>query len=217
MSLTVDKVSEKYKKFVNPSIARAFNLVGCGIEAHASGAVVIDAGGREYIDAAGGFGVFNLGHTHPVVVNRVREQLERMPLSSRAMYNEPLARLAELLASITPGRLQYSFICNSGTEAVDGALKLARASTGKPNIIATVNAFHGKALGSLSAAGNEMYRRPFYPLLEGLSVVPYGDAAAVEANITDRTAAVIVEPVQGEGGVIVPPGEYFPRLREVCA
>jgi putrescine aminotransferase len=210
------RLSEQYKRYINPSISRAFNLMGCGVEARALGSTIIDGDGKQYLDAAGGFGVFSLGHSHPVVVSRVRDQLEKMPLSTRTMYNEPLAMLSELLATISPQGLQYSFICNSGAEAVEGALKMARASTGKRGIIAAENSFHGKTLGALSATGKEIYRKPFYPLLDSFTFVPYGDAAAVASAINDQTAAVIVEAIQGEGGIIVPPPSYLPALREIC-
>jgi putrescine aminotransferase len=139
-----------------------------------------------------------------------------MALSSKIFFNKPLADLSELLAKITPGRLKYSFVCNSGTEAVEGALKAARMYTKRTEFIAMIGGFHGKTMGSLSATGRDTYRTPFQPLIPGFTHVPYGDAAAVERVISDRTAAVIVEPIQGEGGIQVPPDDYLPRLRELC-
>jgi len=146
----------------------------------------------------------------------VQEQAARLPLSSRVLFNRPMADLAERLAQITPGDLQFSFFCNSGTEAVEGALKLARLATGKTQIIGTLGGFHGKTYGGLSASGREVYRLPFAPLLPDFLHVPYGDAGAVADACTEQTAAVIVEPVQGENGVILPPDEYLPALRELC-
>ena len=137
-------------------------------------------------------------------------------MSSKVLFNMPMANLAELLAKITPGDLQYSFFVNSGTEAVEGALKLARIHTGKTKVISTVNAFHGKTYGSLSATGRDMFREPFFPLLEGFVHVPFGDAAAMEEAIDEDTAAVIIEPIQGEGGIIVPADDYLPTVREIC-
>lgn len=211
-----EDVVRRYSDYINPSLARLLAGLGSGVEVRAAGSAIEDHTGRRYIDGIGGFGVFSLGHCHPKVVNRVARQLLRMPLSSKVLYSEPLARLSELLARIAPGDLRYSFLCNSGAEAVEGALKLARASTGKPKIIAAQNSFHGKTLGALSATGHETYRKPFYPLLEGFSFVPYGDMRAIERSLDDETAAVILEPVQGEGGVHIPPAEYLPAVRDVC-
>jgi putrescine aminotransferase len=132
------------------------------------------------------------------------------------MPRRPEAELAALLAEVTPGDLRYSFFCNSGAESVEGAIKLVRLCTGKPGIIATDGGFHGKTLGALSATGREKYRRPFEPLVPGFRHVPFGDADALEAAIEDQTAAFIVEPIQGEGGVVVPPEDYLPRVREIC-
>lgn len=214
--LGVEEVAKRYKDYVNPSIAKLLNMLGSSVEARAAGAAVEDLTGRRYIDGVGGFGVFSVGHSHPKVIARVARQLSEMPLSSKVLYSEPLARLAELLAIISPGDLRYSFICNSGAEAVEGALKLARAYTRKPKIIATHNSFHGKTFGALSATGNETYRKPFYPLLEGFTFVPFGDVAAIEGSLDGDTAAVILEPIQGEGGVNVPPSNYLREVREIC-
>lgn len=214
--LSREDVNARYKCYVNPSIARVLGLMGCGVESRAKHTLVEDSEGNQYIDASGGFGVFSLGHGHPKVVMRAQAQLLAMPLSSKLLYNEPLARLSELLAFLSPGDLRYSFICNSGTEAVEGALKLARAASGKPKIISAFNSFHGKTFGSLSATGKEVYREPFYPLLPDFVLVPFGDPEAVEEAIDDRTAAVILEPIQGEGGVIIPPPNYLKDVRELC-
>lgn len=215
-SISLEGVAKRYKDYVNPSLARMLGMLGSGVEAKAAGSAVEDRTGRRYIDGVGGFGVFSVGHCHPKVIARVARQLKEMPLSSKVLYSEPLARLSELLALISPGDLQYSFLCNSGAEAVEGALKLARAYTGKPKIIAAQNAFHGKTFGALSATGNEAYRKLFYPLLEGFSFVPFGDAAAIEESLDGDTAAVLLEPVQGEGGVNVPPPDYLHLVRELC-
>jgi len=188
-SISLEGVAKRYKDYVNPSLARMLGMLGSGVEAKAAGSAVEDRTGRRYIDAVGGFGVFSVGHCHPKVIARVARQLKEMPLSSKVLYSEPLARLSELLALISPGDLRYSFICNSGAEAVEGALKLARAYTGKPKIIAAQNAFHGKTFGALSATGNEAYRKLFYPLLEGFSFVPFGDVAAIEESLDGDTAA----------------------------
>jgi putrescine aminotransferase len=213
----VDETIEKYRRYVNPGLANIMDFVGFhGVEWQGEGAIVRDSAGVEYLDFLGGYGVFALGHAHPKVVKAVQEQAGRLPLSSRVLFNRPMADLAERLAQITPGDLQFTFFCNSGTEAVEGALKLARLASGKTHFIATAGGFHGKTLGGLSASGREVYRTPFAPLIPEFTHVPFGDVDAVEAAITERTAAIIVEPVQGENGVIVPPDDYLPRLRDLC-
>lgn len=213
----VTHTQDLYKKYLSPSLARLLKFSGYDtVEWRAEGVFVYDPDGKPYLDCAGGYGVFVAGHRPPSVVAAVKDQLDKMPLSAKVFFNAPMAELAERLAAIAPGTLQFSFICNSGTEAVEGALKLARLATGKPQIIHAANAFHGKTMGSLSASGRDMYKQPFEPLVPDHVQVPFGDAAAVAAAITDQTAAVIVEPIQGEGGVMIPPDDYLPRLREIC-
>ncbi|MCE5285039.1 MAG: aminotransferase class III-fold pyridoxal phosphate-dependent enzyme [Pelosinus sp.] len=208
---------EKYEKYVNPALARLFRFMGLStVECEAIGEVIRDNEGKEYIDCLGGYGVFSLGHRHPAVIAAVKKQLDLQPLSSKVLFNQQMADLCELLAKITPGDLQYSFICNSGTEAVEGALKLARIHTGRSEIVSTQNAFHGKTFGALSVTGRALFCEPFKPLLPGVTHVPFGDISAMKAAITEATAAVIVEPIQGEGGIIVPPDDYLPKVREMC-
>lgn len=211
------KVFGQYTAHLNPSWVRGYKFLGVEtLEVEAEGAIIRDAYGRDYLDFACGPAVFIVGHRHPRVVEAARRELDRMPLSVRLMANEPMGELAELLAEVTPGDLQYVFLCNSGAEANEGAIKLARASTGRPEIISTIGAFHGKTLGALSVSGREKYKKPFEPLLPGVTLVPYGDADAVAAAITPRTGAVIVEPIQGENGVVLPPPGYLRGLREIC-
>jgi putrescine aminotransferase len=207
----------KYEQYINPSMARLFRFMGLStIEWRSEGSVITDIDGKEYIDCLGGYGVFSLGHRHPEVVAAVKHQLDMMPLSSKILLDKPMADLAELLARITPGDLQYSFFGNSGTEAVEGALKLARLHTGRKKIVATVNSFHGKTMGALSATGRELFREPFLPLIEGFTHVPFDDIEALKSTVDDQTAAVIIEPVQGEGGIIVPDDDYLPAARAIC-
>ncbi len=207
----------KYEQFINPAVARLFRFMGLAtVEWEAEGDIIRDIDGKEYIDCLGGYGVFSLGHRHPKVVAAVKEQLDKMPLSSKVLFDKPLADLSALLADITPGDLTYSFVGNSGTEAVEGALKLARIHTGRPNFVATTGAFHGKTIGALTATGRDLFRAPFQPLLAGFSHIPFGDAAALEAAVDEQTAAVILEPIQGEGGIIVPPDDYLPAARRIC-
>lgn len=208
---------EKYRKYVNPSLARLFKITGCDlIEYKARGIYVIDANGRKFIDCLGGYGTFNLGHSHPEVIRAVRDQLRKMPLSSKIFLNKPLADLSELLAEITPGDLQYSFLSNSGAEAIEGAIKLAKLYTARKKIISCINSFHGKTLGALSASGRDIYKKPFEPLLPGFVQVPFDDIEAMEKEIDSDTSAVIIEPIQGEGGVIIPKVGYLSELKKLC-
>ena len=214
----VQRVLDKYERYLNPAWAKGFKFLGAAtLEVEAEGAVIRDIYGREFIDFACGPSVFILGHRHPRVMAAVRAELERMPLSVRILPNEPMADLAELLAQVTPGDLQRSFFTNSGAEANEGALKLARAASGKPGIIAAKGGFHGKTFGALSVSGNEMYREPFQPLLPGVTHVPFGDLAALAAAIGPDTGAVILEPIQGENGVVVPPTGYLRGVRDTCS
>lgn len=214
----INQTFEKYEQYINPSIAKLFRFMGlAAIEWEASGDIIRDSSGKEYIDCLGGYGVFSLGHRHPEIISAVKKQLDLMPMSSKVLLNKPMADLAALMAEITPGNLQYSFFGNSGTEAVEGALKLARAHTGRHNIISTTNSFHGKTLGALSATGRELFRTPFQPLLPGVRHVPFNDINAIHNIMDDSIAAVILEPIQGEGGIIVPSADYLPAVREICS
>jgi len=216
-ALLAEEIIEKYERYLNPGLSRLFRYMGLAtVEWQARGSVVTDAKGDEYLDLLGGYGMFGAGHSHPAIVEAVKLQLDRMAMPTKILLNKPMADLAELLAQVTPGDLQYSFFGNSGTEAVEAALKLAKLATKKQGIISTHGAFHGKSLGSLSATGREIFKAPFSPLLPGFRHVPYGDADAVREAIDDDTAAVIVEPIQGEGGVIVPKFGYLRDLRQVC-
>ena len=208
---------DRYRRYLNPGLARLFKFGGSEtVEWAASGCLVWDVHGREYVDCACGPAIFNVGHRHPRVLAAVRDQLDRMPMSVRTMPSAPQAELAERLAAVTPGDLRYSFFCNSGAESVEGALKLARLATGRPGIVAMRDGFHGKTFGALSATGREFYRTPFEPLVPGFTHVPFGDAAALDRAVGPETAAVILEPIQGEAGVIVPPAGYLRDVREIC-
>jgi putrescine aminotransferase len=206
---------ENYKLYVNPPLARVMKLSGSPVEVRARGCTIWDQNGKAYLDFAGGYGVFTLGHSHPRVLAAVRAQMELMSLSGKTMFNVMLGRASRRLAEIAPGDLQISFWCNSGTEAIEGAIKLARAATGRAKIVSTIDAFHGKTMGALSVSGREAFQIPFRPLLDGFAQVAYADAAALDAALVDA-AAFIVEPVQGEGGVNVPPLGYLRAVRDAC-
>lgn len=213
----IEAVVEKYREYVNPGLANLMKFGGFGdVEEEAEGCLLRTASGAEYLDCLGGYGVFTLGHRHPKVVEAVRKQLEKMPLSARTFFNAPMADLAEKLAAITPGDLKYTFFCNSGAEATEGAIKMARLASGKTRVVATVGGYHGKTMGALSATGREVFRKPFEPLVPGFTHVPFNDAKAVEQAIDGETAAVIVEPVQGEGGIICPSTDYLPAVQRIC-
>lgn len=215
--MLVEETITKYEEYINPALAKLFRFMGlASVEQTSSGSIVTDSQGKEFIDCLGGYGVFALGHRHPKVVQAVKDQLDKIPMASKILFNAPMANLAQKLAEVTPGDLQYSFFVNSGTEAVEAAMKIARLATGKTEIISTINSFHGKTLGSLSATGREIFRTPFEPLLAGFIHVPFGDITAMEKAITANTAAIIVEPIQGEGGIIVPPENYLKELCELC-
>ncbi|MGB8345937.1 MAG: aminotransferase class III-fold pyridoxal phosphate-dependent enzyme, partial [Ktedonobacteraceae bacterium] len=180
------------------------------------GAVVWDEQGREYIDCTAGYGVANIGHARPEIAAALAAQAQRLISCPELFYNDTRARLLERLAQLTPPGLTRIFLCNSGTEAVEGALKFARLATGRSGIVATLRGFHGRTMGALSTTWEPHYREPFAPLLPGVSHVRFNDLAAAEAAINEQTAALICELVQGEGGVHVASDEYVQRLAQLC-
>lgn len=192
------------------------------IEWEGQGSVIRDVTGRKYIDFLGGFGIYNMGIRHPKIVRAVQAQLQRMPMNSQELLEPLRGALAQLLGELAPGDLQQCFFINNGTDAVEGAIKLARLYTKKIGFIATLNAFHGKSMGSLSVMGKSQYRKPFQPLLPGIHFIPFGDADALETELKKLQdvgmdiAGFIVEPVQGEAGARVPPDDYLQRVREIC-
>ncbi len=213
----VEETAELYRDHLNPNLPNLLKFMGFGtVSDHTEGMFLTDVEGNDWLDFLGGLGVFSLGHRHPRVVAAVREQLDRMPLTIPIFFNRQQADLAALLARVTPGRLQYSFFCSSGTEAVEAALKLARAATGRTEIIHADRAYHGKTFGALSSSGRELYKSPFEPLLPGFRQVRWGNLEDLEAAVGADTAAVILEPVQGEGGVNLPPPGYLQGVQAIC-
>ena len=178
------------------------------------GARVWDESGNEYIDCVGGHGVSNLGHCHPAVTRAISDQAAQLVTCPGIFYNDKRALLLSRLAQITG--LERGFLCNSGTETVEGAFKFARLSTGRTGIVATMRGFHGRTMGALSATWNKKYREPFAPLVPGITHVPYDKIERMEKAIDDQTAAVIVEIVQGEGGVRPGSAEFFRALGDLC-
>jgi putrescine aminotransferase len=192
------------------------------IEWAGKGSYFEDITGRRYIDCLGGYGIYSAGINHPKIVRAVKSQLDRMPLSSQELLDPLRGALAELLGELAPGNLQNCFFICNGTDAVEGAMKLARLYTRKPGFISCVQGFHGKSYGSLSLMGKREFRQAFEPLLQDVFFVPFGDADAVEAELGKAEAVgmaiagVVAEPIQGEAGAIVPPDDYWPRLRQIC-
>jgi len=209
-------VVQEFSDFVNPYLGKLMNFAGFGVEASAQGCIITDHEGREYIDCLGGYGVFSLGHRHPKVVEAVIQQLSKMPLGSKVFFSQPCGELAHILADCTPGDLQYTFFSNSGAEAVEAALKFAKAATGRPGLVSTVGSYHGKTLGALAVTGREKYQKRFQPLMPGAVHVPFGDADAAIAQINDQTACFIIETVQGEGGIHVAPDGYLAKVQARC-
>jgi acetylornithine/LysW-gamma-L-lysine aminotransferase len=180
------------------------------------GAIVWDINGREYLDFTSSYGVALFGHCHPKIVEAVCRQAERLISCHAGFYNDVRTEFLQKLAGITPKDLDKSFLSNSGAESIECAIKLARKFTGKPEIISLMGAFHGKTMGALSATWDKKYREPFLPLIPEFKHVPPDNINKVREAITEKTAAVLVEPVRGEGGIRVPPDDFLQGLREVC-
>jgi putrescine aminotransferase len=211
-----EATKRKYAQYVNPGLAKLLDFAGYGVEMEAQGCYITDDSGKKYLDCLGGYGVFSPGHRHPKVVEAAKKALDTMPLSGKVFFSKPYADIAEKLAEIAPGDLQFTFMCNSGTEAVEGALKVAKMYDHRPKVVSTVGGFHGKSMGALSATGRDKFREPFYPLIPEFCHVRYNDIDAMRESVDDHTAAVIVETVQGEGGIHVPDAGYLPAVREIC-
>jgi len=181
-----------------------------------SGARLFDENGREYIDCAANVGVSNIGHANPAVARAVHDQYLTLGNCYSMFYSPVRARLAEKLASIAPGDLNRVFFCNSGAEANEAAIKFARASTGRQEVIAAMRGFHGKTMGALAATWGPEYQKAFAPMLPGIKHVPYNNLAKLDAALGADTAAVLLEVVQGEGGVRIGDREYFNQVRQIC-
>jgi acetylornithine/LysW-gamma-L-lysine aminotransferase len=180
------------------------------------GAKLYDEQGKVYIDCASNVGVSSIGHGNEAVAKAIYEQYLQLGNCYSMFYNPVRAKLAEKLVKLAPEKLTKVFFCNSGAEAVEGALKFARASTGKKEIIAAMRGFHGKTMGALAATWGPEYQKPFMPMLPGLKHVPYNHFEKLQAAVNEHTAAVILEVVQGEGGVRVGNREYFRKVRDLC-
>ncbi len=180
------------------------------------GAVVWDVNGKEYLDFTSGYGVGLLGHCHPKIVDAICKQAQQLITCHAGYYNDKRTEFLQKLTEITPKGLNKAFLSNSGAESVECALKLARKYMGKPEIIAVMGAFHGKTMGALSATWDKKYREPFLPLVPEIKHVPPDNLEKMHDAISEKTAALLVEPIRGEGGIRIPPNDYLKGLRELC-
>jgi acetylornithine/LysW-gamma-L-lysine aminotransferase len=180
------------------------------------GAVVWDSDGKEYIDCMGGYGVGLIGHCNDKVISAIQEQLQKIIICHMSLYNDTRFKFLKKLSAISPKNLSKIFFTNSGSEAVEAALKFARKHTGKNGIISMHGGYHGKTLGSLSVTHNLKYRKSFLPLLDGVKFIPYGEVSNLNESIDENTGTIILEPIQGESGIIMPPPDFLQSVREVC-
>lgn len=184
--------------------------------ARGEGALLWDQEGKEYLDCSAGHGVANLGHAHPRIVEAISQQAAQLITLPETFYNEQRARFMQKLVSLAPG-MERVFLCNSGTESIEAAIKFARISTGRSQIVAAMRGFHGRSMGSLSATWNKKYRQPFEPLVPGFSHIAYNNIEALEKAVTDETAALLLEVVQGEGGVYPADPAFLQAARRLCS
>lgn len=211
------QVREYFKTYMNPGLCTLFGLLDFDkLYVKAEGTSVWDSDGKRYLDFLGGYGSLNLGHNHPRVIKALNE-FSTAPNLLQASMGMAASALAHNLAQLAPGKLNNTFFCNSGAEAVEGAIKLARIATGRARIISCRAGFHGKTLGSLSVTGRDKYQKGFEPLLPSCSVVDFCGLEELETALkTNDVAAFIVEPIQGEGGIIVPETGYLKAAQDLC-
>jgi acetylornithine/LysW-gamma-L-lysine aminotransferase len=183
---------------------------------HGKGALLWDINGKEYVDCGSSYGVAALGHCHPRIVEAIRAQAEQLITLHSCYYNDKRAEFIEKLVKITPKGLDKAFLSNSGAESVECAMKLARKATGKTEIIALMGGYHGKTMGAVSATWDKKYREPFMPLVPDIKHVSPENPAKLAEAISEKTAAVIIEPIRGEGGIRMLPDGYLQEAREIC-
>lgn len=221
----IKETRHNFDNHINPGFLEYRKSAGAddmAMEWMANGDTFVDLQGNTYIDCLGGFGAFNCGHRHPKVIENVMNQLEKQPLSSAELIDANRSLLARILADVTPGDLQYTFFTSSGTEAVECGLKMATLATGRHYYVAFKGDFHGKTHGALSLTSKEHFRGPFLPLLQGVRFAPFGDLdyltkmLDIMEFIGELPAAIVYEPIQGEGGVNIPPDEWIPGIRKLC-
>jgi putrescine aminotransferase len=206
-----------FSKFIGPMKVRTMKAAGLDIIEHKrEGVNVWDITGEKYIDCQTGSGIMNVGRRNPDIVEALKKALDTYDIGVFLLCSKPKADLAKKLAEITPGDLKCTIFGVGGGEANDAAIKIARGFTMKKEIIYTQKAYHGHTGFSLSAIGRDAYKEPFEPLMPGFIMVPFGDIEAIKKAITADTAAIILEPIQGEGGINIPPDDYLPQVRKLC-
>lgn len=212
-----ERALDEFATFLNPQKVRIMRAAGLDIvEAQRSGPWVWDLDGRRFLDCFTSAGSFNVGRRNPRIVAAAHRAVDHLDQGNFLLCSREKAELAARLAAISPGDLSCSMFGTGGGEAIDFAIKLARGATGRPRIISSINGYHGHTGFALSAAGRSSFRQPFEPLMPEFVQVPFGDADAMVEALDERTAAVLLEPIQGEGGIIVPPPDYLAAVRESC-
>jgi putrescine aminotransferase len=223
--MIVEESIDNYNTYINSGWLKYRKSVSTNaafIEWRDEGDYFYDVNGEEFIDCLGGFGIYMCGHRNPEILKYVKAQLDKQALHSQELVDPLRGYLAKVLSEITPGDLQYCFFTNGGAEAVEMALKLARIATGGRWIISTINAFHGKSMGAVSVGGKSTYRTPYIPMVQQVQHVEYGNASDMRKavknliHVGERVAAVILEPIQGEAGIIMPPEGYLKEVRSIC-
>jgi acetylornithine/LysW-gamma-L-lysine aminotransferase len=180
------------------------------------GAIVWDVSGKEYIDCMGGYGVALVGHCNDRVINAIKNQSDNLITCHMSVYNNTRLKFLQKMSKISPKELSKVFFSNSGAEAIEAALKFSRKYTGKNGVIAMTGGYHGKTFGALSVTHNEKYRKSFQPLLEGVKFVPYNNPSKIEDLLDNSIGTVIIEPIQGETGIIVPSDDFLQKIRKIC-
>ncbi len=210
------EVIEEFATYVSSGRVAVYKALDAAIvPGRREGIYLYDLEGNRYINCRTSGGVFNLGHRPPRVVAAVKAALDELDVGDHLLMSEQRAALAHRLADLTPGDIQYTTFASGGAEAIDIAIKLARAYTGRPKIISARRGYHGHT-GFALAAGSDFFKNKFGPIPPGFYNVPFGDIAAMEEMVDDQTAAVILETIPAVGGVLIPPDDYYPRLRQLC-
>jgi putrescine aminotransferase len=215
----LDETFKYYAENLNPGfleLKRSAKSDAHGVEWRGEGVWMYNIHGHRFLDCLGGYGVFALGHRHPHVLKRVSQTMERIGLYSQELLNPLQAVLAHEIAERAPGGLKYVYYHCGGGESNDAAIKVARLATGRQLHVSFTQAFHGKTMGALSATNRPLLKKPFHPLVYGFTIAPYNNIEFLKTYITDQVASVIVEPVQGEGGINVPRREFLHAVRQRC-
>lgn len=211
-------LAELKSRHHHPTYSKMAFTLGCGVQGEGHGCEVFDENGAPFLAMFDQYGNQSFGYSHERLVGALQEQLRTANVNStKIMFEEVQIRLTQRLSELTEGALPYAYLASSGGESIDNALKLARATTGRPGFVTAVDCFHGKTMATLSASGRPEHEAIYRPLMPGFRQVPFGDVAALEAAVDGSTAAVLLEPVQAEGGVVVPPDDYLRQARRICS